>query len=405
MKAKRVAAYLVVTAVLLVVAVRVLSVQGDSMVSSSRSASPLALTPVHGIALGVIVVIAGGIVFFLNARYGPLITFTVKGQSQQSVVQSKQYSRSRSLIIVFIAAAVMVLLYQWLMSDRDRPSPSYEPPPREVSSFSFPSWIELFVPIGAGGAVVVSLVHLMLARYGVMPYNKQVRTVDPHEIASSSEPLPSNVQSLANELTDLGFVKLGHIGAFLPNGRELNQGLLFTSHEHTVAVWVGWAQWAGIPALTFSSYFPDSALLEMRYRSMLRINHPNYQASGNSESLIAAWEQHRRNLEAFSKQHGKPIPIDSTRSSLDWSKRTSQFHGHLYWQALDGQALAFPGAWLTINMALLSIILVLTTASHGHMGSVVLCVFPLIVMTLVPEILLVIGIARTLRKVTLSHLL
>lgn len=400
MKAKqttKVGVYIVIIAAVFVILTHYLSVP-DNTVSPSEATFLPGFTLLHGIALGAIVVVASGIIIFLNTRYGPLITFTSKVQSQQSTEQFRRRPAWRSPIIIFIAVAVVVLLYQWFLADGNRPSPYHEPPSQETNSFSFPPWFDLLLPIGAGGAVVVSLVHVALAHYGIIPFNEQVRTVHSQEIASPDELRPPQVLSLANELTNLGFVQLGQFMASLPSGRELNQSLLFISKEHTVAVWIGWARWGSGAGLVFTSYFPDNALLETRYRYILRIRHPNYQASGNVESLTAAWEQHRHNLEVFSKQHGEPVTLDSARSCLDWNKRTFQFLGRFYWQALTNQALAFPGAWLTFNLALLGTILILMVANTGSMGLMALCVLPVIAMTLIPELLLVINTARMLRK-------
>jgi hypothetical protein len=335
-------------------------------------ASPLSLTPADKTALGAVAVITASILFFLNSRYGPLFMFMFGGRAQRSPW--------RNMTLLFVGAAVLVVVYESFL--------------RSTSTLVFPRWFDLLILLGAGGVLVISIVNLPLMYYRVLSLKENMPIEQYEEITSQNESLPPQVSSLVDELNSLGFSELAHCRLLLPGRQEPSQCLILANQEHKVIAGTAWSRSLADLGTVFASFFSDNALLETYYPPRANAKYPYFQASGTNESLSRAWEQHNRCLETFSNQHEHPVSIDSLHSYLEGSKRT----WHLRWQVYKGQMLSLAAVWITLALALISVILVLQSAGNGSAGIATLCILPIVYVMLLGGIAWIGGMVKTLQK-------
>lgn len=184
-----------------------------------------------------------------------------------------------------------------------------------------------------------------------------------HRDATDDEDRRSSFPEIVEALEDLGFRRVGRIGAVVPGGVDtLAKGYppgrreLFTEHapipsdvlrapDGSAFVDVAWF-W-GWPSVRFRSLLTTGALVETvrRWdgmppwpRSMARcyryadVEHEMTRSATSDRSILAAdgspaelWEAHREHVAAYEKQGGAPVRHESLESAL-WLTRRAYEH-------------------------------------------------------------------------------
>lgn len=325
--------------------------------------APLAvIEPWRCVVGGAIFMIAAVVVFALNRRYGPLVV----GQSQQGgAAPTPRPNRWRRIFpyLAFVLAVGVITMAALARNEPDAPcAPDQDlcPEPAATNLLLATPGLQIPALAVAGGAVVVSLVVLVLVRSEAQRVSsKPIEPARFEDISEAHTPPPVLAQSLWDTLIALGFMRLGELRSRDADTDVLHTAWLLTSEDRRTTALFEMVEGQIAPTVVLLSYFPPLAAVETYTVMAPRVSDPDYRMDWNNQGLHAALEQHRRTLVEFDARHGKPAMINTMREFVDLHQHTILMHRPKAVRASIQQAYAFHGVTLVIGLAALGLAAVL----------------------------------------------
>jgi hypothetical protein len=169
-------------------------------------------------------------------------------------------------------------------------------------------WLVLLTPYALGLMALAINAWRLYVIYRDSPIRRAT------DVSGEHRPMPPKLMAWANELKQLGFVRLGELEAVLP-AIGLLRSLTRRTERHTAWIWVDperVTEAAVVPGLVeFSSRYADGSYVETMYPIGEQIDDRDLIIRRVKSSVSDAYARHREILDARMAEHGPLRPIST----------------------------------------------------------------------------------------------
>ncbi|MBN1284913.1 MAG: hypothetical protein JXB47_05925 [Anaerolineae bacterium] len=147
------------------------------------------------------------------------------------------------------------------------------------------------------------------------------------DVSYDQHPLSAAAQAIVDQLTPLGFTRLGETATDLP-GHPGQITWYFMSADGTITTEVVSLAMLGKERgiVQFTTVFSDESVLETSYPIGDNLDYPDFYSRKNDESVAAAYEMHRRTAGELQIKHGAPRTVKSMTELLSWAALHRERH-------------------------------------------------------------------------------
>ena len=204
------------------------------------------------------------------------------------------------------------------------------------------------VPLLIGIAVVGGAVAFQLyGTYRGLQIARGARARRPYGATGRAGLLAPQLGQWHDELRALGFERLGEVGIDLPGESKPHYSWILVDDTRTVEVeLVGDER---IPPLAgFVSTFGDGGAVQTMFPHGESIRRDDFVSVVERDSLAAAVDLHRREVETFSARHGRPFPVNTMVEHLRHDATFRERHAVAF--LMQGLVRGSIKAWLVIGV-------------------------------------------------------
>ena len=208
--------------------------------------------------------------------------------------------------------------------------------------------VALLFALIIGGAVLWQL----YATYRGWQIVRGARLRRPRDATGQAGLLPAELGGWHDELRALGFVRLGEVAIDLPGQGRTHYSWIVVDDGGTVeAELVGGPGQQNLVALVTT--FGDGAAVQTMYPVGENIRRDDLVSVKEPGSVQDAVDRHRREVDDFSRRHGRPLPVRSMADHLRHDATYRERHAHRFLMPPFLRESA--KAWLVIAIAALGV--------------------------------------------------
>lgn len=201
--------------------------------------------------------------------------------------------------------------------------------------------LQLIAYLGAG-MLTLALLRRVLFTVRQWRYQRGSAARQPVDISAQQIPLPEAAYAVRDALLALGFERLGECQVSGPDLEEPSKPTwnFVNAEQDTFVEVVVLSPLA--PLCFFSTLFADDAVVQVAYPIGEHIEDPHFVHHKNTESIAAAYAEHRALIQEARAEHGSPRAIRSMYDALECAKIYRALYQPRLYQAMNRRMIIPP---------------------------------------------------------------